>query len=156
MTLRFSIRLVFKKEKIFLLYCINIKYVLDKIVNFEKSSVCFSKSTPLSLISQMFYFLGDVSDKGTPKYLGLPMSIGRTKKQVFSFLKQKLLSKVSGWKEKFLNSTTREVLIMSVIMSLLVYVMSCKELRSIISHFLMEWRLFWKTRTSLVELKFHV
>ena len=38
------------------------------------------------------------------KYLGLPSWIGRSKKDIFAFLKDRLWQKVNGWKQKFLSS----------------------------------------------------
>ena len=36
-------------------------------------------------------------------YLGLPSLVGRSKKNTFHALKEKLDSKLSGWKEKILS-----------------------------------------------------
>ena len=36
------------------------------------------------------------------KYLGLSNVIGRSKRQVFNYIKEKVISRMGGWKEKFL------------------------------------------------------
>ena len=59
------------------------------------------------------------------KYLGLPAFVGRSKKQVFNFVQDRVWKKLKGWKEKFLSTTGREVLIKSVVQAIPTYVMSC-------------------------------
>ncbi|XP_071933588.1 uncharacterized mitochondrial protein AtMg00310-like [Coffea arabica] len=62
------------------------------------------------------------------KYLGLPMTIGRAKNQVFGYLKDKVNSKLQGWKHKMLNQRGKAILIKSVIMAMPNYIMSCFKL----------------------------
>lgn len=59
------------------------------------------------------------------KYLGLPAFVGRSKKQVFNFVQDRVWKKQKGWKEKFLSTAGREVLIKSVVQAIPTYVMSC-------------------------------
>lgn len=59
------------------------------------------------------------------KYLGLPSHVGRNKRNTFIQLKEKLGNKLSGWKEKFLSSTGKEILIKLVAQSIPVYSTSC-------------------------------
>ncbi|XP_071924161.1 uncharacterized mitochondrial protein AtMg00310-like [Coffea arabica] len=59
------------------------------------------------------------------RYLGLPLVIGRSKRQTFDFIKQKTIDRLKGWKEKLLSQAGKEVLLKSVIMALPIYVMSC-------------------------------
>ena len=47
-------------------------------------------------------------------YLGLPSLVGRSKNDTFAQLKQRVANKVSGWKEKILTPTKKEILIKSV------------------------------------------
>ena len=58
------------------------------------------------------------------KYLGLPMVIGRTKRQVFSYIKERVIKRLSNWKEKLLSNAGKEVLLKSVVLALPTYVMS--------------------------------
>ena len=62
------------------------------------------------------------------KYLGLPMTIGRAKNQVFGSLKSTIISKLQGWKHKVLSQGGKEILIKSVIMAMPTYIMSCFKL----------------------------
>ena len=61
-------------------------------------------------------------------YLGLPSLIGKSKKNTFAQLKQKLASKLAGWKEKLLSNAGKEVLIKAVAQAVLSYTMSCFKL----------------------------
>lgn len=36
------------------------------------------------------------------KYLGLPMVFGRSKKEIFALVKERVWKKIKGWKEKLL------------------------------------------------------
>jgi len=77
------------------------------------------------------------------KYLGLPAFVGRSKKQVFNFVQDRVWKKLKGWKEKFLSITGREVLIKSVVQAIPTYVMSyfllsmvlCEHIERMISKF---------------------
>ncbi|KAI5328447.1 hypothetical protein L3X38_027844 [Prunus dulcis] len=48
------------------------------------------------------------------KYLGLPTMWGRSKKEALQFVKEKLLRKLSRWKQSLLSQAGREVLIKAV------------------------------------------
>lgn len=59
------------------------------------------------------------------KYLGLPTLVGRSKKQVFQVVVERVINRLKGWKERNLTKARREVLIKSVIQSIPTYAMSC-------------------------------
>ena len=77
------------------------------------------------------------------RYLGLPALVGRSKKLIFSFLKERIWKKLKGWKEKALSNAGKEVLIKSITQAIPTYVMSCyalpktfcEEIQSMISRF---------------------
>ena len=54
--------------------------------------------------------------------------IGKLKKNTFAQLKQKLASKLTGWKEKLLSNAGKEVLIKAVTQAVPFYTMSCFKL----------------------------
>ena len=58
------------------------------------------------------------------KYLGIPTIIGRSKKVIFSCLKDRIWKKLQGCKEKFLSRASKEVLIKSVIQAIPIYMVS--------------------------------
>jgi len=77
------------------------------------------------------------------KYLGFPAFVGRSKKQVFDFVQDRVWKKLKGWKEKFLSTTGREGLIKSMVQAIPTHAMSCfllqmglcKHIESMISKF---------------------
>lgn len=68
------------------------------------------------------------------KYLGLPTLVGRSKKIVFTCVKDRVMKKLKSWKEKLLSKAGKEVLIKSVIQPIPTYIMSCFELPSSLCH----------------------
>ena len=57
--------------------------------------------------------------------MGLPSLIGRSKKQVFNEIKERVGKKLSRWKEKLCSIGGREVLIKAVVQAVLTYTMGC-------------------------------
>ena len=59
------------------------------------------------------------------KYLGLPLLVGRSKRNTFQQLKERLGNKLVGWKEKLLSNAGKEILIKAVAQAILAHTMSC-------------------------------
>ena len=66
--------------------------------------------------------------KNHEKYLGLPLMVGRNKRNSFNSIKEKLAKKLSGWKEKLLSKVRKEILIKVVAQAIPTYTMSCFKL----------------------------
>ncbi|XP_031116658.1 uncharacterized protein LOC116020318 [Ipomoea triloba] len=96
----------------------------EQFVNFNKSSLFFSPNVTDNLRASICSILRveGVGNSGT--YLGLPSLIGRNKKEILGFLKNKVLNKIHSWDHKFLSKAGKEVLIKSVIQALPAYAMS--------------------------------
>ncbi|KAF2304673.1 hypothetical protein GH714_037383 [Hevea brasiliensis] len=62
------------------------------------------------------------------KYLGLPIAWGKSKSQVLSFLNDRVIQKLQGWKCRYLSQAGKEILIKVVIQSVPSYVMSSVKL----------------------------
>ena len=69
--------------------------------------------------------MGPMQDSKNNKYLGLPSIIGKSKKEVFVEVKEKVEKKLSGWKEKRLSMGGREILTKAVAQTIPTYTMSC-------------------------------
>ncbi|XP_071912212.1 uncharacterized protein [Coffea arabica] len=95
-----------------------------QVVNFDKSAMFFSRNTPMMLRGEISEVLDNMREAHSGKYLGLPMTIGRAKNQVFGYLISNICSKLQGWKQKLLSQGGKEVLIKSVIMAMPSYIMS--------------------------------
>ncbi|PON39936.1 hypothetical protein TorRG33x02_341560 [Trema orientale] len=89
-----------------------------------KSGVVFSPNTgPISRKSILEVLrMGTLSRE--KKYLGIPLFSSRIRCADFQFLKEKVLSRLEGWKAKLLSRVRRIVLIQLVIQSILSYTMS--------------------------------
>jgi ribonuclease HI len=61
---------------------------------------------------------------GTGKYLGLPSMIGRKKKEVFSYLKDRIWKRINSWRGRALSRAGKEIMIKSVLQAIPSYVMS--------------------------------
>jgi len=97
-------------------------------INTEKSSIFFSPNTSQNTKDAIFSILGPMNDSRHTKYLGLPSFIGRSKKQVFSTLKERVGQKLAGWKGKLLSMGGKEILIKAVAQAIPSYTMSCFQL----------------------------
>ena len=62
------------------------------------------------------------------KYLGLLAVVGRNKKVSLNFIKERVWSKLQGWKEKLLSQAGREVLLKAVVQAIPTFAMSCFNL----------------------------
>jgi len=62
------------------------------------------------------------------RYLGLPVIFGRSKKEMFAFLQDRIWKKVKGWKEKCLSKAGKETLIKVVAQAIPSYIMSCYKI----------------------------
>lgn len=69
----------------------------------------------LRILSQ---FLGVAEGLGSGKYLGLPSIVGRNKKAVFNFIKDRVWKRINSWEGRTLSKASREVLVNSVLQSI--------------------------------------
>lgn len=73
----------------------------------------------------MSAILGVYNDITNSNYLGLPSLIGRSKKRVFGFLKERVNRRIDGWKAKPISRAGKAVLIKNVAQALPSYCMTC-------------------------------
>jgi hypothetical protein len=98
----------------------------------NKSSIHFSRNTPLNFQREIKEMFAEMRDAHPNKYLGLPTIIGRSKTMVFKEIKERLIRKLSGWKEKLLSRGGREILIKSVAQAIPPYAMSYFQLPKVL------------------------
>ncbi|XP_012851712.1 PREDICTED: uncharacterized protein LOC105971405 [Erythranthe guttata] len=113
-------------------YAANLKEILatyarvsGQEINFEKSTMMFSPSTSQEIKNSIHQLLGFQVVEQHDKYLGMPATMGKTKKEIFSFLRDRVWSKINGWGEKQLSKAGKEVLIKAVLQAIPSYIMSC-------------------------------
>ncbi|XP_019182124.1 PREDICTED: uncharacterized protein LOC109177267 [Ipomoea nil] len=117
-------------------------------VNFNKSCIVFSRNTAANLRIAVAGTLNVIQSDNIGKYLGLPMGVGRNKKEVFSYIEAKLIHRLSGWNKKILSKASKEILLKSVAQALPTYSMSiyflpvtlCERIERIMNK-------FWWTNT---------
>ena len=93
-------------------------------INISKSSLPFSKNTPSSSIHSISGIFQYKRMLSSSKYLGLPLSIGRSKTCAFQDILEKVSGKIEGWRAKTLSQAERFVLIRSVASTIPSYAMS--------------------------------
>uniref|UniRef100_A0A803QS69 Reverse transcriptase domain-containing protein n=1 Tax=Cannabis sativa TaxID=3483 RepID=A0A803QS69_CANSA len=119
-------------------------------VNFYKSTVFYSSNTTPIVRNSICQRLGihEVDDRS--KYLGLPSTIGRNRKAIFSYLSDKVQKRIQSWDNKFLSRAGKEVLIKSVVQALPAYTMNvflipvgiCQDIERSINKF------WWRSNTN--------
>ena len=97
-------------------------------LNREKTTLFFSKNTDIEIQDSIKVLLGVPKIKQYEKYLGLPSFVGKHKKASLAYIKDRIWSKLQGWKEKLLSRAGREVLLKAVIQAIPAYFMSCFKL----------------------------
>ncbi|CAJ2660552.1 unnamed protein product [Trifolium pratense] len=112
-------------------------------LNFQKSEIFCSRNVSGDIQNSVATCLGVHAVLGTGKYLGLPSMIGRSKKSIFSFIKDIVWKKINSWSSKTLSKAEREVLIKYVLQSIPTYFMSiftipsslCDEIEKMMNSF---------------------
>lgn len=130
------------------------KYAMlsGQMVNYGKSDIVFSPNTGRTERDSICESLG-VNEKGKPgKYLGMPMYVGRSKREVFGFLSDRVQKKIQSWCNKELSKAGKITLIKSSAQTTPTFMMSlfiipdsiCDEIEKKDECVLMEWRTKWK------------
>ncbi|XP_062010699.1 uncharacterized protein LOC133727086 [Rosa rugosa] len=99
-----------------------------QLVNFNKSSVVFSKNVSEFMQEEVSSLLRVEIVDSHEKYLGLPTYVGRKKTETFQYIKDNLAKKVTNWQGKFLSGAGKDVLIRVVAQALPTYAMSVFQL----------------------------
>jgi hypothetical protein len=99
-------------------------------INCAKSRALFSKGVTRRKVDKMTTLSNIRSTTSLGKYLGFPMISGRTKKEDFNFILDKINSRLASWKNKFLNKPGRVTLAKSVLNSIPTYYMQISWLPS--------------------------
>ena len=97
-------------------------------LNRKKTSLFFSHNTPQETPESIQHRFGAEVIWQHETYLGLPSLIGRSKKNTFHALKERLANKLSRWKEKLLSQAGKEILIKAVAQAIPNYTMSVFKL----------------------------
>lgn len=94
-------------------------------VNYQKSRVFFSANVRRDKQQELRDILGVQNELGDSRYLGRTSLVGRSKKNVFKFVKDRVFKKVQGWSNKILSRARKTILIKNVAQSMPSYCMTC-------------------------------
>jgi len=97
--------------------------------NKEKTTLFFSKNTSEQTKKAIKVALNVLAIQHYEKYLGLPSFFGRNKSACFTQIKERIWSRIQGWKEKLLSQANKEVMIKVMVQSIPAYSMSVFKLR---------------------------
>lgn len=122
----------------------------------EKSEITFSAGVGEVRATELANLIGD---RRVPKhgiYLGIPCTVGRSKKQIFQMLIDRVRKKLKDWKGRWLSNAGRTVLIKHVAQAIPTYLMSvflqpeevCSKINALTANFLWgrendEHRIHW-------------
>ena len=93
-------------------------------INFQKLGIFFSSNVRRDKQEEFSDMLGVHNDVASRNYLGLTTLIGRSKKKVFGFLKEKVIIRMQLWKAKPISRAGKSVLLRNVAQSISSYCMS--------------------------------
>ena len=88
-------------------------------INRRKTTLFFSKVVSEEKKREILSFLGVPEIKEYEKYLGLQAVVGKNKIVSLNYIKERVWTKLQGWKEKLLYQTGREILLKAVVQATL-------------------------------------
>ncbi|CAA7040352.1 unnamed protein product [Microthlaspi erraticum] len=97
-------------------------------VSLPKSSITFSKKTQPEIRARVKQTLGIEKEGGQGKYLGLPESFGRKKKDLFTLIVDRIRQRSIKYSSRFLSNAGKMTMIKSVLSAIPTYAMSCFKL----------------------------
>ncbi|GAU36150.1 hypothetical protein TSUD_316790 [Trifolium subterraneum] len=93
-------------------------------INLTKSEVFISRNLSTGAQEDLSRIMGVRHVLGTDNYLGLPSMIGRKRKDIFAYIKDRVWKRINSWRGRALSKTWKEVMIKSVLQVITSYVMS--------------------------------
>ncbi|KAL0288754.1 UNVERIFIED_CONTAM: putative mitochondrial protein [Sesamum angustifolium] len=86
-----------------------------QMINYNKSSMVLSKNSTDTLKDTLPMLLGLQREDQQERYLGLPSVVGRSKKGVFSYIRDRVWQRIRGWCERNLSQAGKATMIQSVL-----------------------------------------
>ena len=83
-------------------------------MNRNKTSIFFNYNTDHATKEAIKASFGAQIIRPHESYLGLPSLVGRSKRNTFTQLKERVANKLAGWKEKLLSNAGNEILIKAI------------------------------------------
>ncbi|CAJ2662331.1 unnamed protein product [Trifolium pratense] len=93
-------------------------------INLSKSEVFFSRNISRATQEELANMMGVRHVLGTGTYLGLPSMVGRSKKETFAYIKDRIWKRINSWRSRPLSRAGKEIMIKSVLQAIPAHVMS--------------------------------
>lgn len=114
-----------------------------QVVNLDKSEASFTQNMCDDVKELICNRMQVKTLMRHAKYLGLPVIFGRSKKEIFGMVLDRVWKKIKDWKEKVFSSSGKEVLIKFVAQEIPNYIMSdyrlpegiCNEIEGMLEKF---------------------
>lgn len=96
-----------------------------QLINYDKSAVSFSANVNRATREQVIMTTLQIHREGAEgRYLGLPAIIGRNKRGILGFIKDRIMDRMQSWTNRFLTKAGREILLKNVIQAIPLHAMS--------------------------------
>lgn len=105
-----------------------------QVVSLDKSEVSFSQNVQDEAKDMIHNRMHVKTLTRHAKYLGLPVILGRSKKENFSMVMDRVWKKIKGWKEKVMSRSSKEILIKAVAQAIPNFIMSCYRILTGVCH----------------------
>ncbi|XP_026433495.1 uncharacterized protein LOC113330916 [Papaver somniferum] len=92
-----------------------------QMINFDKSSVHFSKNTKPEVAETLTHILGVKTMRSKERYLGSPLLLGHSKQEAFKAIEENILNRYFTWSSTSLTQVGRSTMIKHVLNSLPAY-----------------------------------
>ncbi|XP_031121072.1 uncharacterized protein LOC116024317 [Ipomoea triloba] len=93
-------------------------------VNLDKTSIVFGRNVHQEDKEAICETLGVREQQGGANYLGLPGYVGRRKREILGFIRDRVRARIVNWGNRFLSRAGREVLLKTVLQSIPNYAMN--------------------------------
>ncbi|KAL0462147.1 UNVERIFIED_CONTAM: putative mitochondrial protein [Sesamum latifolium] len=90
----------------------------------DKSSMVLSKNVEPTLQLSLPNILGIRKEEQLERYLGLPSIVGRSRRGVFAYIRDRIWKKLQGWSGRNLSQAGKAIMIKSVVQAIPTYAMS--------------------------------
>lgn len=87
------------------------QHATGQVVNLDKLETSFSQNMLFDEKNMISNLMGVKTVETHSRYLGFPISFGRSKKVIFKFVSERVWKKLKGWKGKCLSRAGKEILI---------------------------------------------
>lgn len=97
---------------------------MGQAINYSKSGFYFNKSVWEERRQELIEIIGVHQALNTGRYLGLPSFVGRSKNEIFSYIKNRLSKKLQVWRNKKLSKAGKKVMIKAAAQAIPTYCMT--------------------------------